>query len=306
MNEKDRSDILFGIENDFDFIAASFVYCAQNVKDIRVILDENGGKDIQIIAKIENSEGVKNIEEIISAADGIMIARGDLGVEIDFEQLPEIQKRIIDLCLHAGKKVITATQMLESMTHNPRPTRAEISDVANAVYDGTSAIMLSGETAAGKFPVESLKVMAGTAEIAENDAHYLKLNENRHVDCDSSITRAISHATCMTASDLSAGAIIAVSWTGYTARMISCYRPMIQIIGVTINRKVWRQLALSWGVYPVMADNKESNIDEMFEHSVTKALETGLLKTGDPIVITGGSPMGMGGTTNILKCTTCP
>lgn len=300
MSEKDKADIIFGIENDFDYIAASFVRTCYDVLEIRKILEENGGSDIQIISKIENNQGVENIDEIIKVSDGIMIARGDMGVEIEFKKLPAIQKKLIEKCYRAGKKVITATQMLESMTYNPRPTRAEVSDVANAVYDGTSAVMLSGETAIGSYSVESLKTMASIVESTENDINYLKRFENNHFHTNTSITKAISHSAVTTAHDLGATAIIAVTESGYTPREISSFRPLYPIIATCTNEKIRRKLNLSWGVTPIMCEEKETT-DELFDHAVSQALKTGIVKNGDIVVITGGAPLGISGTTNIVK-----
>ncbi len=300
ISDKDRSDIIFGIENDFDFIAASFVRSAFDVIDVKKILEQNGGGDIQVIAKIENGQGVTNIDDILKVSDGIMVARGDMGVEIAFEELPTIQKKLIERCYRCGKKVITATQMLESMTHNPRPTRAEASDVANAVYDGTSAVMLSGETAVGKYPVRALQTMAQIVRCTESDINYKKRFLERHLDLGAGVTNAISHSTCTTAHDLGAAAIITVSKSGYTARMVSSFRPVSPIIAAVLNEKVWRQLNLSWGVYPIMAEEKKTT-DELFEHAAERALESGMIEKGDLVVITGGSPVGISGTTNVLK-----
>ncbi|MDR1392271.1 MAG: pyruvate kinase [Clostridiales bacterium] len=300
ISEKDKNDIIFGIENDFDFIAASFVRNVNDIFDVRRILEENGGEDIQIIAKIENYEGVSNIDDIVKASDGIMVARGDLGVEIDFEELPQIQKKLIESGYKAEKKVITATQMLESMIKNPRPTRAEVSDVANAVYDGTSAVMLSGETAAGKYPVESLRTMSKIVTEAEKDINYIKrFNENK-LSVSSSISHAISHATCTTAHDLNVSAIIVVTKSGYTARAISSFRPASTIVSAVTSEKVCRQLALSWGVYPIMAKEQQSS-EELYEHAVEKAIETNFIENGDLVVVTGSSTVGISGTTNTLK-----
>lgn len=300
VSEKDKSDILFGIENEFDFIAASFTRSCYDILEIKKILEENDGMGIQLIAKIENSQGVENIDEIIRVCDGIMVARGDMGVEIDFEELPLIQKKLIEKCYKAGKKVITATQMLESMTNNPRPTRAEASDIANAVYDGTSAVMLSGETAIGKYPVESLETMARIAERAEADINYKKRFENWHWNTDASITNAIGHSACTTAHDLKAAAIITVTKSGYTARTISSFRPVCPIIATVTNDRVRRQLNLSWGVYPIMCMEKDTT-DSLFEHAVERAVESKLIQRGDLVVITGGAPVGISGTTNIVK-----
>jgi len=292
LSEKDKEDILFGIKNDVDFIAASFVRTAYDVLEIRKVLEKNGGSDIQIIAKIENREGVNNIDEIIKVSDGIMVARGDMGVEIPLEELPIIQKLLIEKCYKAGKKVITATQMLDSMIRNPRPTRAETTDVANAIYDGTSAIMLSGETAVGKYPVESLITMSRIAERTESSIDYKKRFSMEQFNVVPNVTNAISHATCTTAHDLGAAAIISVTKTGHTARMVSKFRPSCPIIATTVSKKVYRQLALSWGVYPMLSDLKETT-DELFEEAVDRALESGIVKNGDLVVITAGVPVGV-------------
>ncbi len=301
LSEKDVKDIIFGIENDVDIIAASFVRTAYDVLEVRKVLEENGGDDIHIIAKIENSEGVNNIDAIINVSDGIMVARGDMGVEIPFEDLPSIQKLLIEKCYKAGKKVITATQMLDSMIRNPRPTRAETTDVANAIYDGTSAIMLSGETAIGKYPVESVKTMSKIAEKTEKSINYKKRFHNQTIkNLTTTVASAISHATCTTAMDLGAKAIITVTNSGATARMVSSFRPDCPIIATTPAPKVYRQLALSWGVLPVMSEQQKS-MDDLFDHAVDKSLETGIVKNGDLVVIAGGLPVGISGTTNIIK-----
>lgn len=300
MSEKDKSDILFGIEQNVDFVAASFVRTGEDVTEIRQFLERNGGKGINIISKIENAEGVQNIDDIIKLSNGIMVARGDMGVEIDMQDLPVIQKQLIRKTYLAGKCVITATQMLDSMIRNPRPTRAETTDVANAIYDGTSAIMLSGETAIGKYPIETVKTMALIAERTENDIDYVKRLEKADFDSSMDVTNAIGHATCTTAHDLGASAIIALTVSGGTARQLSKFRPLCPIIAPTISARARRQLSLSWGVYPV--DSEEiTNSDELFEHAVTKAQETGIVKNGDLVVITGGIPVGVAGTTNIMK-----
>ncbi|MDD6485161.1 MAG: pyruvate kinase [Clostridiales bacterium] len=300
MSDKDREDILFGIEQDVDFIAASFVRTGADVLEIQNLLEKNGGKDINIIAKIENAEGVENIDEIIKLSKGIMVARGDMGVEIDMQDLPVIQKQLIKKTYRAGKCVITATQMLDSMIRNPRPTRAETTDVANAIYDGTSAIMLSGETAIGKYPIETVKTMALIAERTERDIDYVKRLEKADFASKMDVTNAIGHATCTTAHDLGASAIIALTVSGGTARQLSKFRPACPIIAPTISAKARRQLSLSWGVVPVDSDER-SNSDELFEHAVTKAQETGIVKNSDLVVITGGVPVGVAGTTNIMK-----
>ena len=301
LSEKDRADIKFGVENDFDFIAASFTQCADDILQIRRVLDEHRcGKDIRIIAKIENAAGVANMDEILAVADGIMVARGDMGVEIPMEDIPVIQKTLIAKCYNAGKQVITATQMLESMTHSPRPTRAEITDVANAIYDGTSAIMLSGETAAGQYPVEAVAMMAKIAIRTEGDIDYRRRFSERGPEIFSGVTGAISHATCTTAHDLNAAAIITVTKSGSTARMISKYRPETPIIGCATTEKVCRHMNLSWGVTPLLIDEMD-NTDDLFRHAVDKAFSCGLVKDGDLVVITAGIPIGISGTTNMLK-----
>lgn len=301
MSQKDIDDIKFGIEQDFDFIAASFVRSGFDVLEIRRILEQNNCDDIQIISKIENRQGVDNIESILKVSDGIMIARGDMGVEISFDELPSIQKKLIKQCYSAGKKVITATQMLESITHNPRPTRAEISDVANAVYDGTSAVMLSGETAVGEHPVLALETMAQICRKTEEDIDYIKRFENMQHRKMTSVSNAISHSSCTTAHDIGAAAIITVTQSGYTSRQVSSYRPECPIIGGTLNKKIWRQLNLSWGVTPILTEYKETS-DELFEHAVNRAIEdTNIVVQGDAVVLTGSSSSGISGTTNILK-----
>lgn len=300
LSDRDKSDIEFGVQEDFDFIAASFTRSADDILSLRSELEKHHCHKIRIIAKIENAEGVDNIDEIIRVADGIMVARGDLGVEIPLEEIPVIQKMLIKKAYKAGKQVITATQMLDSMMKNPRPTRAETTDVANAIYDGTSAIMLSGETAAGEYPIEALRTMAVIAERTERDIDY----NSRFIRWDlsemSTVTSAISHATCTTAMDLGAAAILTVSKSGRTARMISKYRPNCPIIGGATDPTVQRQMNLSWGVIPIMVDEKD-NTDELFEHVVEVAHEKGLVKNGDLVVITAGVPLGVSGTTNLLK-----
>ncbi len=301
MSKKDVDDILFGIEQEVDFIAASFVRTAADVLEIRSILEKNHGGYIRIISKIENAEGVENIDDIIKVSDGIMVARGDMGVEIPLEVLPVIQKQIIKKTYRAGKVVITATQMLDSMIRNPRPTRAETTDVANAIYDGTSAIMLSGETAIGKFPIDTVKTMATIAERTERDIDYVKRLNNAALDtANMDVTNALSHATCTTAHDLHASAIIALTYGGTTAQMISKFRPQCPIIAPTINQKARRQLNLSWGVVPVISERR-NNSDELFDHAVECAQKTNIVKNGDLVVITGGAPIGISGTTNIMK-----
>lgn len=300
ITQQDIEDIRFGIENDYDFIAASFVRKADDVAEIKRVLEKHGGHDLKVISKIENRQGVQNIDEIIMISDGIMVARGDLGVEIPVEEVPIVQKMLIEKCYRNGKPVITATQMLDSMIRNPRPTRAEASDVANAIYDGTSVIMLSGETASGKYPAETLETMSRIAEKAENSMDYWKRFVSAQFEMMPTITNAISHATCTTAMDLKASAIITVTKSGHTARMISRFRPDCPIIATTDSPKVQRQLCLSWGVLPYLVKEATST-DEMFEMGVEKALESGLVKNGDLTVITAGVPVGVSGTTNILK-----
>lgn len=300
ISEKDKTDIAFAVEQDLDFIAASFTRSSDDILKLRAELDKNHCKDIRIIAKIENAEGVENIDDIIRVSDGIMVARGDLGVEIPMEDIPVLQKRLITKAYKAGKQVITATQMLDSMMVNPRPTRAEATDVANAIYDGTSAIMLSGETAAGKYPVQAVKTMAKIAERTEKDIDYIGRFRKRLLTEQPDVTSAISHATCTTAHDLGAVAIITVSKTGRTARMISKYRPACPIISGTTSKKVLRQTNLSWGVIPILVEEK-TNTDELFEHVVNVAEKHNLVKNGDLAVITAGIPLGVSGTTNMLK-----
>lgn len=301
ISQKDIEDIKFGVEQGFDFIAASFARSSEDIVEIRELINSFGGKDVGLIAKIENAAGVKNIDDILRLTDGIMIARGDMGVEVPFEELPAIQKVLIKKCYQSGKMVITATQMLESMINNPRPTRAEVTDVANAVYDGTSAVMLSGETAAGKYPVLALKTMAKVAERTEKDVDYQKRFHNSPAILDNtSVTNAISHATCTTAYDLQASAVITVTISGRTARNISKYRPDIPIFGCTTSEKTFNQLALSWGVTPVRIDMQE-DIDVLFETSVAEVQKMGYINNGDLVVITTGVPLGVAGTTNLLK-----
>lgn len=302
LSEQDRADILFGIKHDIDFIAASFVSTRQNLIDLKTFLAENGGRDIDVIAKIENRAGVDNIEEICEECEGIMIGRGDLGVEIPFEELPYIQKYLITKCRLLGKRVITATEMLESMIHNPRPTRAEISDVANAVYDGTSAVMLSGETAAGKYPVEAVKTMARIAEETEKHIHYAKRFATSEFRIKNKID-AISHATCGMAIDLDAKVIVACTLTGITARMVSRFRSPVDIIGMTTSVKAWYKLALSWGVTPVMSEAFTST-DVLFYHATETAKRVFGLRHGDSVIITGGLVNGVSGNTNLIKVDT--
>jgi len=299
ITERDEQDIKFGIENDFDFVAASFVRRANDVIAIRKIIEDNGGH-MDIIAKIENQEAVNNLDEIIAVSDAIMVARGDLGVEIPPEEVPLIQKTIINKCNLVGKPVITATQMLESMIQNPRPTRAEASDVANAIFDGTDAVMLSGETAAGKYPVEAVETMARIAGRAEASINYEEQMQKSHRLLTKTVTDAISHATVDTAQDLGAAAIITSTETGYTAQMVSKYRPKAPIIAVTTQRAVLRKMMLVWGVEPLLVGHSEDT-DSMIDGAVNAALVAGLIKAGDLIVITAGVPVGVRGTTNLIK-----
>ena len=299
LSQKDREDIIFGIQNGFDFIAASFVRTAQDVYDIRNLLNEYDS-NIRIIAKIENREGVNNIDSILSAADAVMVARGDLGVEIDFTELPGIQKNIIDRSFSFGKPIVTATQMLDSMIVNPRPTRAEISDVANAIYDGTSAIMLSGETAAGAYPVEALKTMSAIAERTENEPHYRDERFKDAAHGQISVSDATAHAACLTARDVNAAAIVTVSESGNTARLLSKYRPTQPIIACVMNEQVQRQLSLSWGITTLLMGPAKST-DELIEMSTALAQKNGYLHNGELAVVTAGVPVGVSGTTNMIK-----
>ncbi len=298
LSEQDKADLLFGIENDIDYVAASFVSTKQDILDVKNFLAQNGGSDIGIIAKIENRTGIDNIEEICEECDGIMIARGDLGVEIPFVEVPAVQKYIIEKCRLLGKRVITATEMLESMIHNPRPTRAEISDVANAVYDGTSAVMLSGESAAGKYPVETVKAMVKIVEETEKHINYTKRFKNSDFKIKNKVD-AISHATCGMAIDIGAKAIVVSSITGITARMVSRFRTPVDIVGMTTDKKVWYKLALSWGVKPVLSESFNS-LDVLFYHACLAAKTNLNLKSGDNIVLTGGMTNGMSGNTNTI------
>ena len=299
MSQRDKDDIIFGIQQGYDFIAASFVRTAQDVYDIRNLLNQYDS-NIRIIAKIENREGVNNIDSILAAADAVMVARGDLGVEIDFTELPGIQKTIIDRSFSFGKPIDTATQMLDSMIVNPRPTRAEISDVANAIYDGTSAIMLSGETAAGAYPVEALKTMSAIAERTEQEGFHLR---GRQMDSNPgkiSVSDATAHAACLTARDVNAAAIVTVSESGTTARLLSKYRPQQPIIACVMREQVQRQLSLSWGITPLMMSLAHST-DELIEMSTALAKENGYLHNGELAVVTAGVPVGVSGTTNMIK-----
>lgn len=299
LSDQDKEDLLFGIKNDVDFVAASFVSCKKDIKEMREFLDENGGTDIDIIAKIENRAGVDNIEDICEIADGIMIARGDLGVEIPAIEVPSVQKYLIKKCRLLGKRVITATEMLESMIYNPRPTRAELSDVANAVYDGTSAVMLSGETASGKYPVAAVKNMVDTLSFTEKNMDYEKQFKTTEFTIKSNID-AVSHATCAMAIDVNARCIIVNSLTGKTARMVSRFRCPVDIIGMTTSRKSFRKLNMSWGVTPVLCE-KYDNMEEMFNNDLVKAEEVFHLVKGDNVVLTGGLVDGNSGNTNLIK-----
>ena len=302
LSEQDKEDILFGIQNDVDFVAASFVSNKQDMMALRQFLNENGGENIDIIAKIENRAGVENIDEICEIADGIMVARGDLGVEIPFVEVPAIQKYLIMKCRLLGKRVITATEMLESMIHNPRPTRAEISDVANAVYDGSSAVMLSGESAAGKYPVNAVKNMAEIAEYTEKNIDYAKRFQSTEYVIKSNID-AVSHATCAMAIDTKAKGIVISSLSGNTVRMVSRFRCPVDIIGMTTSEKAWRKLNLSWGVTPVLSEEFNS-VDVMFYHALRHAKEVFSLQRGDNVVLTGGQTSGQSGNTNTIRLET--
>jgi len=300
LSEQDKTDLLFGIKQDVDFVALSFVSKAQDVIDAKEFLKENGGEHIDVIAKIENRAGVNNLLDIMKVSDGIMVARGDLGVEIPYVELPNVQKHIISECRIHGKRVITATEMLESMIHNARPTRAEISDVANAVYDGTSAVMLSGETAAGEYPVESVAAMAKIVEHAETHIEYIQNIDNFEIETTS---EALSHSAATLAKDLQAKAIVVCTRTGGTARKVSRFRPNINIIGITTDIHAYRKLALSWGVLPAITDEYTS-IDILFYFAKQIAKNSGLVKKGDTIVITGGTPNGKSGNSNLINVET--
>lgn len=299
LSEQDKSDLLFGIEQGVDFVACSFVSKAQDIIDVRNFLNEHGSTDIDLIAKIENRAGVNNLDSILEVSDGIMIGRGDMGVEIPYEELPDIQKTIITACRKAGKRCITATEMLESMIKQPRPTRAEISDVANAVYDGSSAIMLSGETAAGAYPVEAVKAMARIAMQAETRSKFIQpVNDNEYLIRD--LSDALSHSACLLARDVQAKAIVVCTRTGGTAKMVSRFRPMIDIIGMTTDARSYQKLALSWGVIPMMSEEYHS-VDVLFHFAKCAARDSGIVKKGDTIVITGGTPNGKSGNSNLIN-----
>jgi pyruvate kinase len=300
LSESDECDICFAVENDMDFIAASFIRCAADVTAIRDVLKKNGGERIRIISKIENREGIKNLGEIVEASDAIMVARGDLGVEVNAWEVPIIQKRIIRDGTLAGKPVVVATQMLDSMIRNPRPTRAEVSDVANAVFDGASCVMLSGETASGKYPIESVVTMDKTVRAAEASTDFWKRFRELRFEKKTAVNDAITHACCTTAMDLSASAIITVTSSGHTARMISRFRPQCPIVALSEYDQVRRQLSISWGVIPESIKRLNST-DELFEEGLRSALDTGIVKKGDTVVLTAGVPVGISGTTNLIK-----
>lgn len=300
LTQKDKEDIIFGIQNDIDYIAASFVRKASDVLAIREVLENNNGSKIKIISKIENQEGVDNIDEILEVSDGVMVARGDLGVEIPTEEIPMVQKQIIKKCNNLSKYVITATQMLDSMMRNPRPTRAEVTDVANAIFDGTDAIMLSGETAAGKYPVEAVRTMSKIAKAAEDSFDYELILRQKKNLMQTTITNAISHATCTTAMDLKAKAIITATSGGYTARMVSSYRPIAPIIASTNDMQTYRQMSLLWGVYPIL-NGESGSAEDVIDSSIQLSLEKDLIEIGDLVVITAGVPVGQSGTTNLLR-----
>ena len=302
LSGQDKADLLFGIENDVDYIAASFVSCKQDLVDLKEFLKAHGGEEIDVIAKIENQSGVDNIDEICTACEGIMVARGDLGVEVPFAELPAIQKYLIEECRMRGKRVITATEMLESMITNPRPTRAEISDVANAVYDGTSAVMLSGESAAGRFPVESVRVMSEIAEETERHIDYTGHFRNRAFEIHSRVD-AISHAACTMAVDLNAKAIVVTSLSGLTVRMVSRFRVPITILGLATRKKAWYKLSLSWGVVPVLTE-QFPNMEVLNFYALRAARDVLRLDAGDTVVMTGGNTNGESGNTNVIRIET--
>lgn len=302
LSEQDQADLLFGIEQQVDFVACSFVSKAQDILDVRQFLHEHGSDDIDLIAKIENRAGVNNLQSILDVSDGIMIGRGDMGVEIPYEELPDIQKTIITACRVAGKRCITATEMLESMIKNPRPTRAEISDVANAVYDGSSAVMLSGETAAGAYPVESVKAMAKIAMQAETKQTFIQAVDDSEY-LIRGLSDALSHSACLLARDVNAKAIVVCTRTGGTAKMVSRFRPMIDIVGMTTDPRSYQKLALSWGVLPALSEEYHS-VDVLFHFAKQAAKDSGLVNKGDVIVITGGTPNGKSGNSNLINIET--
>ncbi|MDD3369314.1 MAG: pyruvate kinase [Lachnospiraceae bacterium] len=299
ISETDRDDIIFATEVGYDFIATSFTRCKEDILQVKEILDDRDSK-MKIIAKIENMQGIENLQEILEVADGVMVARGDMGVEIPMEDVPVLQKRIIKLAEFMGKPVVTATQMLESMIKNPRPTRAETTDIANAVYDGTTAIMLSGESAAGKYPVEAVKTMAKIAERAEADTDYAARLKRREI-VRPDITTAISHAACDMAMSMPAAAVVAVTMSGFTAGMISRYKPGCLIIAGSTNKRVCRQMNLLWGVTPIFMEGHEKTAEELFDAAIKTSLEGGYLKKGDTVVLTAGVPLGQPGTTNMIR-----
>ena len=299
ISEVDKQDILFGVKMGYDYLAASFVRCREDIEAVRKLITDNGGR-MKIIAKVENMQGIDNLDEILEVSDGIMVARGDMGVEIPMEEVPVIQKKMIKKAIKKGKIVITATQMLDSMIKNPRPTRAETTDVANAIYDGTSAIMLSGESAAGSYPIEAVKTMSRIAERAEQDICYNGRLRKRSEEEKADITTAISHACCTTAMDLKASAIITVTMSGFTASMISRYQPGCQIIGCTVDDTVYRQLSLLWGVRPLLIDKKD-NTEKLFEAAVEASKNAGLIHEGERVVLTAGVPLGIAGKTNMIR-----
>ncbi len=304
MSEADKADVRFGVEQDVDFIAASFVRCEDDIVELRKFVDYYGGQNIKLISKIENVEGIENFDSILSHSDGIMVARGDMGVEVEYERLPGLQKRFIDRCYKAGKMVITATQMLESMIEHPHPTRAEITDVANAVFDGTSAVMLSGETAMGKYPVLTVEVMAKIARQAERDYFEIKKRSSIRYEMDQNdITNAVCDAACTTAKDIGAKAIIAVTKYGQTARRMSKFRPQEPIVAATPETKTFHQLALSWGVYPVLARYQKTQ-EELFDHAIACAKRIDVVETGDTVVIAAGIPLDTPGGTNLIRVET--
>lgn len=306
ISDVDREDILFGVKLGYDYLAASFARCGKDIEEVRRLITDNGGK-MKIIAKIENMQGINNLDEILEASDGIMVARGDMGVEIPMEEVPILQKKMIEKALHRGKIVITATQMLESMIKNPRPTRAEATDVANAIYDGTSAIMLSGESAAGAYPIEAVQTMSRIAERAEKDICYdLRLAKRGFEQgADKDVTAAISHSCCTTAINLQAAAIITVTMSGFTANMISRYQPECMVIGCTVDETVYRQLSLVFGVKPLLI-KKEETSERLFEAAVEASLKAGFIKSGDRVVLTAGVPLGVSGNTNMIRVVEVP
>lgn len=303
ISKKDYDDLIFGAKAGFDFVAASFVRTADDVKEVRMLLNWNGGERMKIIAKIENLQGVQNFDEILAVSDGIMIARGDMGVEMPLEDVPIIQKRLIKKVFEQGKPVITATQMLESMMSCPRPTRAEATDVANAIYQGTSAIMLSGETAAGKYPVEALKTMVRLAERTESDIDYIHEFQKRDYDVEGSVTHAVSRAACTCAMELGAEAVVAFTLSGRSAQDVSAFRPGCRIIACTTSHQTYRQLGLNWGVEPLVMENEDS-LGELFENGLEAVVKAGLIKSGQTVVLAAGVPIGVSGSTNFIKVMT--